>query len=104
MVRLPIFSIQTFTTSPGLRNSPRAEPTPREFAALIAQIKREKVKALFLEHSLSPRLLEQLSRETNVRIGGTLYADTLSPPGGPVPSYMEMMRVNTRTMVEALKP
>ncbi len=80
-----------------------AEPTPREFAALIAQIKREKVRALFLEQSMSPRLLEQLSRETNVRIGGTLYADTLSPPDGPAPTYVDLMRTNTRTIVEALR-
>lgn len=83
--------------------SPDAEPTPREFAALIAQIKRENVRALFLEQSMSPRLMEQLSRETKVRIGGTLYADTLSPPDGPAATYVDLMRSNTRTIVTALE-
>jgi zinc/manganese transport system substrate-binding protein len=46
--------------------------------------------------------LEQLSRETGVRIGGTLYADTLSGPTGPAPTYIEMMRSNTKAIVAAL--
>lgn len=79
-----------------------AEPTARQFAALIAQIKKEKIKALFLEKGMQPRLLEQLSRETNVRIGGTLYADTLSAQTGPAPTYIEMMRSNTKAIVAAL--
>lgn len=82
--------------------SSEGEPSAKEFAALIGQIKREKIRALFLEQGTSPRLLEQLARETGVRIGGTLYADTLSPPGGAAPSYIEMMRSNTRAIVAAL--
>ena len=79
-----------------------AEPTARQFAALIAQIKKEKIKALFLEQGMQPRLMEQLARETSVRIGGTLYADTLSGPNGPATSYIEMMRSNTKAIVAAL--
>lgn len=79
-----------------------AEPSARQFAALIAQIRKEKIKALFLEKGMQPRLLEQLSRETGVRIGGTLYADTLSGPTGPATSYIEMMRSNTKALVAAL--
>jgi len=78
------------------------EPSPREFAALIAQIRRERIRALFVEQGASSRLLEQISRETGVRIGGTLYADTLSPAGGPAASYAAMMRHNTTLLVEAL--
>ncbi len=79
------------------------EPSPRAFATLIAQVRRENIKALFLESNIAPRLLEQLSRETQVRIGGTLYADSLSAPDGPAPSYVEMMRANTRAIVSALR-
>lgn len=80
-----------------------AEPSARQFAALIAQIRKEGIRALFLEHGLSPRLMEQLTRETGVRIGGTLYADTLSPPDGPAASYIEMMRSNTLAIVKVLR-
>ncbi len=79
-----------------------AEPSARQFAALIAQIRKDKIKALFLEKGMQPRLLEQLSRETGVRIGGTLYADTLSGPTGPATSYIEMMQSNTKALVAAL--
>jgi len=79
-----------------------AEPSARAFAALIGQIRSEGIKALFLEHGMSPRLMEQLTRETGVRIGGTLYADTLSPAGGPAATYIEMMRFNTRAIAKAL--
>jgi zinc/manganese transport system substrate-binding protein len=89
-----------FLAASGL--SSHAEPSARAFAALIAQIKRERIKALFLEHGLSPRLVEQLARETGVKIGGTLYADTLSAADGPAATYVEMMRSNTRTIVAAL--
>ena len=82
--------------------SSEAEPSARAFADLIAQIKRERIRALFLEHGMAPRLLEQLSRETGVRVGGTLYADSLSPPGGPAGTYEAMMRHNTRTIAAAL--
>lgn len=79
-----------------------AEPTARAFAGLITQIKREGIRAVFLEQGASPRLIEQLARETGVRVGGTLYADTLSAPDGPAASYIEMMRVNTKAIVAAL--
>lgn len=79
-----------------------AEPSARAFAALIGQIRKDRIRALFLEHGMSPRLMDQLVRETGVRIGGTLYADSLSGPDGPAPSYVEMMRANTRAIVTAL--
>ncbi len=89
-----------FLAAQGLSSD--AEPTAREFASLIAQIKRERIKALFLEQGMSPRLVEQLARETGVKIGGTLYADTLSAPNGPAATYIEMMRSNTKAIVAAL--
>jgi zinc/manganese transport system substrate-binding protein len=80
-----------------------AEPSARAFAALIAQVKREGIRALFIEEGMSPRLLEQLARETGARIGGRLYADTLSPAAGPAASYEAMMRYNTETIAAALR-
>ncbi len=82
--------------------SAEAEPSARAFAALIAQIKKEHIRALFLERGMSPRLMEQLVRETGVKIGGTLYADTLSGPNEPAGTYVEMMRANTKAIVAAL--
>jgi len=78
------------------------DPTPRALAALIAQIQRERIRALFLESGASPRLMEQIARETKVRIGGTLYAETLTPADGPAATYIDLMRTNTRTIAAAL--
>ena len=79
-----------------------AEPSAQEFAALIGQIRREGIRALFLENTARSPLLQQIARETGVRIGGTLYSDALSAADGPAASYEAMMRHNTRMIVAAL--
>ena len=80
-----------------------SEPTPREMATLIAQIRRDKVRALFLENISAGQVLAQVSRETGVRIGGRVYSDALSAAGGPATSYTDMMRHNTRLLTDALR-
>ncbi|MCX7382127.1 MAG: zinc ABC transporter substrate-binding protein [Alphaproteobacteria bacterium] len=79
------------------------EPSAKEIAALVAQIRAEKVRALFLENTAAPGLLRQIARETGVAIGGTLYGDALTGPGGKAASYEAMMRHNTATIVAALR-
>jgi zinc/manganese transport system substrate-binding protein len=79
------------------------DPTPREMAALIAQIRKENIRALFLENISAGQVLAQVARETGARIGGRVYSDALSAPGGPAASYAAMMRHNTRLFVEALR-
>ena len=80
-----------------------AEPSARELAALTAQVKRQNIRALFLESASNPAALRALSSETGVRIGGQLYPDALTPPGGPADTYIRMMRHNATTIAEALK-
>lgn len=79
-----------------------AEPSAKDIAAIIAQIKREKIPAVFLENITDPRLMQEIARETGARIGGTLYSDALSGPGGPAATYIEMMRHNLRELTRAL--
>ncbi|WP_275434013.1 metal ABC transporter solute-binding protein, Zn/Mn family [Serratia marcescens] len=50
-----------------------------------------------------PRLMEQVARESGARLGGRLYSDALSAPGGPASTYLDLMRANLRTIAEALK-
>lgn len=78
--------------------SSESEPTPRQIAALIAQIKKENVKALFVENMSSPKLVEQIGRDAGASVGGTLYSDALSPPGGPAASYVAMFEHNAATL------
>ena len=66
------------------------------------QIEREKVRAVFIENMTSPRMAEMLARETGAVLGGTVYSDALSPPGGPAATYLEMLRHNTTLFAAAM--
>jgi zinc/manganese transport system substrate-binding protein len=80
-----------------------AEASADAVGRLIRQIKREKVQALFFENIANPRLIEQIGREANVKVGGRLYSDALSPPGGEADSFVKMYRLNIARLVEAMK-
>ncbi len=83
---------------PATGMSTESEPTARQIAALIEQIRKEKVKALFIENMSNPRLIEQIARDAGVTPGGELYSDALSPPGGPADSYVKMFEHNASTL------
>ena len=57
---------------------------------------------MFTENVADPRLLKRIAEETGARVGGTLYPGALSPPEGPAPTYLDMMRHNARTLARAL--
>jgi zinc/manganese transport system substrate-binding protein len=82
--------------------STEGEPTARDVGRIIRQIRQAKIPAVFLETVADPRLMQQIASESGARIGGRLYADTLTPPDGPAPTYVAMMRSNVRALTEAL--
>lgn len=84
--------------------STEAEPTASNIARLTRQIKDKKVRAVFLESMTSGKLIEQLARNSGAVVGGTLYTDALSKPGGPAATYLSMIRHNARTIKDALTP
>ena len=90
----------TFMAPQGV--STDTEPSARDIATIIAQIKKEKIPAVFLENISDPRLMRQIASETGAAIGGTLYSDSLTGENGPAPSYIEIVRHNIRTIVRAL--
>ena len=77
------------------------EASNRHVSELIDDIKKQGVKAIFLESTLNPKVTAQITRETGVKIGGTLYADGLGP--GEASTYEGMMKHNVSTIVDALK-
>jgi zinc/manganese transport system substrate-binding protein len=77
------------------------EPTAKALASVITQIKREGIKALFVENLTSTKAIETISRETGVKIGGTLYAETLAK-SGESSTYLGLMASNAKLMREAL--
>jgi len=81
-----------------------ADPSAKDVAKIIAQIKGQNIPAVFMENITDPRLMQRIAEETGARTGGTLYSDALSPPGGPAGSYIAMMRHNARTLDNALAP
>jgi zinc/manganese transport system substrate-binding protein len=83
--------------------STAAEPSAAEVARLIRQIRAEGITAVFLENMGNPATLERLAREAGVRIAGRLYADALSPPEGPAPTYEAMFRHNVALLVPAMR-
>jgi len=80
-----------------------SEPNAAALAALIRQIRRDHVQALFVENMTDPRLIEQLARETGVTPGGALFADALSKPGEGGETYVAMFRHNVPAMAAAMR-
>ena len=81
-----------------------SEASPRDVAAIIRQIRRDRVPAVFLENISDPRQMEQIARESGARIGGKVFSDALSRPDGPAPTDLDMMRSNLRAFSAALSP
>ena len=82
--------------------STEAEASARDVARIIAQVRAEKIPAVFPENLADPRLLQRIAHESGARIGGTLYSDALTDANGPAPTYIEMMRHNVKELVAAL--
>ena len=90
----------TFIAPEGV--STDAEPSAKDLAKIITQIKMQKIPAVFMENITDPRLMEEIARETGATIGGTLYSDALSDPSGPAGTYIDMMRHNVSEFTKAL--
>ena len=91
----------TFLAPQGV--STEAEPSAAAVGRLIRQIRAEGITAVFMENMSNPTTLRRLAQEAGVTIRGRLYADSLSPPDGPAPSYEAMMRHNVALMVPAMR-
>ncbi len=81
-----------------------AEPSAKDMAAIIRQIRTGKIPAIFLENMTDPRLMQRISSETGAKIGGTLYSDSLTDENGNAPTYIAMVRHNIKTLTRALAP
>ena len=82
--------------------STESEASAADVAALIRRIRDERISAVFIENVADSRLIEQITRETDAVIGGTLYSDALSSEGGPASTYLDMFRHNVGAITAAL--
>jgi ABC-type Zn uptake system ZnuABC Zn-binding protein ZnuA len=92
-----------FTVIGAIQPSSFDEPTPKEIAGLILQVKNQKVRAIFGSEVFPSTVLEQIGAETEVRYVDVLRDDDLiGEPGDPEHSYLGLMRFDFVTIVEAL--
>jgi zinc/manganese transport system substrate-binding protein len=82
--------------------STESEASAKDIAGIVAQIRAEKIPAVFLEKMSDPRLIRQIAAETGARIGGTLYSDSLTDEKGDAPTYIDMVRHNIKVLMSAL--
>ena len=83
--------------------STETEPSAREVAGLIRQIKREKIKAVFMENMANPKLITQIAADTGVTLGPELYVDALSAKDAQGASYLKLMHHNIAELVTAMQ-
>ena len=77
--------------------------TPQQVRKVIDKVKQEKIPAIFSESTVSDKPARQVARETGANYGGVLYVDSLSAENGPVPTYIDLLKVTTRTLVKGIK-
>ena len=74
--------------------------SPSQVRAVIDTVRREKIPVVFSESTISDRPARQVASETGARYGGVLYVDSLSLPGGPVPTYLKLLEVTVETIAK----
>lgn len=79
-----------------------AAPSAQQMTTLINQIRTTGTKVIFLETGSNPQLADQLAQETGIKVVSDLYTHSLTSPDGPAPTYIEMMKWDTRQIVKAL--
>jgi len=78
--------------------------TPQQVRLMIDAVRENAVPAIFSESTISPKPAQQIARETGIAYGGVLYVDSLSDAGGPVPTYLDLLKVTATTIVKGLVP
>jgi len=74
--------------------------TPQQVRHVIDEVRAHKVPVVFSESTVSDKPARQVAKETGARYGGVLYVDSLSEAGGPVPSYLDLLRVTVETIAK----
>ncbi|WGD53728.1 metal ABC transporter substrate-binding protein [Bradyrhizobium sp. CB1650] len=82
--------------------STESEPSARDIAAIIGQIRAQNIPAVFLENISDDRLIRRIAAETGAKVGGTLISDGLTGEKGPAPTYIDMVRHNIKALTSAL--
>ncbi|WP_416237384.1 metal ABC transporter substrate-binding protein [Sulfitobacter sp. F26204] len=76
--------------------------TPQQVRSVIDGVRDNDIPVVFCESTVNTSPAEQVARETGAAYGGVLYVDSLSGPDGPVPTYLDLLRVTTSTVTNGL--
>jgi len=76
--------------------------TPQQVRKVIDAVKKFAIPAVFSESTISDKPARQVAKETGTHYGGVLYVDSLSAADGPVPTYLDLLRVTTATVVQGI--
>ncbi|GAA0596919.1 metal ABC transporter substrate-binding protein [Paenochrobactrum glaciei] len=76
--------------------------TPQQVRKVIDEVKKNQITVVFSESTISDKPAKQVARETGAKYGGVLYVDSLSDPSGPVPTYIDLLKVTSGTVAKGL--
>jgi manganese/iron transport system substrate-binding protein len=76
--------------------------TPQQVRRVIDEMRKHDIPVIFSESTISPAPAQQVARETGKKYGGVLYVDSLSEADGPVPTYLDLLRVTSETIAKGL--
>ncbi|WP_018235843.1 metal ABC transporter substrate-binding protein [Ensifer sp. BR816] len=76
--------------------------TPQQVRKVIDAVRANHIPVVFSESTISPDPAQQVARETGAKYGGVLYVDSLSEADGPVPTYIDLLRVTSETIAKGL--
>ncbi|MDF1775161.1 MAG: metal ABC transporter substrate-binding protein [Rhizobiaceae bacterium] len=78
--------------------------TPQQVRSVIDTVRENDISAVFCESTVNQAPAKQVARETGATYGGVLYVDSLTLADGPVPTYLDLLRVDAQTIADALAP
>ncbi|MEO0329065.1 MAG: metal ABC transporter substrate-binding protein [Pseudomonadota bacterium] len=76
--------------------------TPQQVRNVIDVVRENNIPAVFCESTVSQAPAEQVARETDAEYGGVLYVDSLTEEDGPVPTFIDLLRVTSETIAKGL--
>lgn len=76
--------------------------SPQQVKALIDKVREHRIPVVFSESTISDKPAKQVAKETGANYGGVLYVDSLSTEDGAVPTYLDLLKVTTQTILKGL--
>jgi len=74
--------------------------TPQQVRKVIDLVRKNNIPVIFSESTISDKAAKQVAKETGARYGGVLYVDSLSAENGPVPTYIDLLKVTVQTIAD----